>query len=260
MATLGGLDYPFNAVFDSSNGDIYVANLDPQRRGVSANITVVSGTSFVTNISVSPAPYGPLAYDPLDQYVYMVGVSGVILVIAGLTVIGTFPAGVNPTAVTFDPVGGLVYVAEGFGLDLNNDTVYGIAPSQHGRVNEPEVTLPLGSRVASGGWPTVFDPVNGHEYMEDGLNLTDIAGDSNSVAFVFHVGSLFNLLGPTMTVDPQTGTVYLADGMGAIGVLDPSAPLEDGSVTVNGTAVPFQDGNAILGLRPIDHSRGPRRS
>ncbi len=253
VATLGKLDYPLSGVFDPANGYVYLTNLDPPRRGVSANVTVIRGVSFVANVSVSPAPYGPITYDSGDQDVYVVAVSGITLVLSGTTVIATFASGVDPSAISYDPVNSLVYEEEGFGLDLANNTLYGIASSQGGRTNLPQVTVPLGSRSAGGTWAVAYDPVNGHQYFEDATNLTDLSDDSNRVAYAFEVGSLFNLGGSTLVVDPQTGVVYLADADGRVAILDPSAPIESGTVVIEGYSVPYVDGNANLGLLPATY-------
>jgi YVTN family beta-propeller protein len=107
VATIQGVAGPFDA-FDSSNGDLYVANYG------SSNVTVISGSTNTTvaNIEVGLDPTS-LYIDPVGGDVYVVNSgSDNVSVISGSTntVIATLPVGSDPGAVALDLATGQVFV------------------------------------------------------------------------------------------------------------------------------------------------------
>ena len=97
---------PWGVAYDPSNNYIYVAEHNSP-----GAVTVISGTSVVTRISVGIYP-DALAYDSLNNYIYVANSgSGTVSVISGTTVVNTISGLSAPEGVAYDSSNGYIYVA-----------------------------------------------------------------------------------------------------------------------------------------------------
>src|SRR2546425_10943681 len=123
--------HPFDLVYDSGNGYVYVANEG------SNNVSVIDRTTVVATIPVGDYRHGP-AYDSGHEYVYVANyVSGTVSVISGTAVVATVPVGTYPSAAVYDSGNGYLYVANGGSNNVsvistvtpsNPSTFFGLPP------------------------------------------------------------------------------------------------------------------------------------
>jgi YVTN family beta-propeller protein len=105
VATVSVGSQPVAAVFDPSNGYVYVADAG------AATVTVLDGTSAIATVAVGTSP-SALAYDPADGYVYVANDgSGNVTVLSGVSVVGGIGTGAGPLSAAYDPADHDVYVA-----------------------------------------------------------------------------------------------------------------------------------------------------
>ena len=96
---------PESATYDSSDGYVYVTNLQ------TTNVSVINGISAVGSIVLYGAPYYA-GYDPANQYVYVVDDTDNLTMISGTSVVESIPLGFGPTNVAYDASNGYVYIPD----------------------------------------------------------------------------------------------------------------------------------------------------
>jgi YVTN family beta-propeller protein len=125
VATLAVGYLPDSAVFDPSNGYVYVTNSE------SHNVTVIDGTARIASPTVGTGPCAA-AYDPSDGDVFVANAgSNNVSLLSGTSVVGSLPAGSGPSSVAYDPLDGDVYVANSLSDNVtieNANAVVGNVP------------------------------------------------------------------------------------------------------------------------------------
>ncbi|MCI4359830.1 MAG: YncE family protein [Thermoplasmata archaeon] len=168
-STVSAQSYPFGAVYNPSNGFVYIANRN------SASVTVLNGTALVANVAVSAVPQGG-TYDPTTHEVDISNYgSNTVTFIDGINVNGTVAVGRNPTVGAYDDQSKEVYVPN---YGSNNVTIL------KGTQVVGWVALPAGS----GPIAAVFDPADSDVYVSDyGSNSVSILSGT-SVLKTIRVG------------------------------------------------------------------------
>jgi DNA-binding beta-propeller fold protein YncE len=216
VATISGISAPQQAVYDPSNGYLYIAQSSNNPPNWS-NLTIVNGAtnSIVTNFSEPNGEYAslqPPAYDSDNHDMYLPdddgsGVGNITVLSGTDTLVTQIVPSYNdfPTTPVYDSANQDLYVAgEGCGfpeVDECNVTVVATASNT------------VHSQVLVGQGPTtpLLDSANGDLYVPDSdslsTNLTIINTATNAVS-----ATLTTLQSPTLPVyDPENGHVYVAD-------------------------------------------------
>jgi YVTN family beta-propeller protein len=220
---------PSGAVFDPSNGDIYVSSY------ASSLVAVISSSTntVVDNLNVN----GPtqLAFDSANGDIYAVGfATGVVYAISGstnLAVANISASGIQGLA--FDPSNGDVYGA------LSNGSVVVI----NGQTNSVTATVSTG---ATNTLAVGVDATNGNVFVTS-ENLTAssntvyvISGSTNSVTGTVAVG-----VDPdSVAFDSSNGEVFVANGM------TPSNNNAGTISVINGATVSLTDSITAVGGSP----------
>ncbi|MCI4329343.1 MAG: YncE family protein, partial [Thermoplasmata archaeon] len=211
---------PYYALFNPSDGDMFVSNQ------ASGNISVVNGSTVVASPVVGLYP-GISTYDPKNQYVYVPNTgSNNVSILSGTTVIANVSAGNSPTEAVYDPSNGWVYVVNSLS---NNITIINGTALQ--------ATIPGGGSPNRGG----YDPANGDVYVAD--------TGSNSVLVINGTTQLANLsvgvFPRNIVYDAATQEVFVPDWIG------------DSVTVINGTTVVA---TVSVGLQPFSATYDPGTS
>jgi len=115
--SVGVGDTPEFALYDSADGDVYVANSG------SDNVSVLNGTAVVGTVAVGMMPDWA-AFDPANGYVYVTNfgdgsTSSTVSVIEGTTLVATVPVGTAPQFDAYDAANGDVYVSNSGSGDMS---------------------------------------------------------------------------------------------------------------------------------------------
>ena len=226
---------PSGDVFASSNGCIYVANYN------SDNITVINGTSdeVVTNIAVGIGPSGGLAFDPVNEEVYVTSLGGTVSairdstnrVVASITVPQPGPAAVDTSTDS-------IYISE--------DSLPDVA-IVNGSTNQVVRTLDVGG-VPSG---IAFDPSNGYLYVANSGddNLTVINGSTEKTVGSIELGGNPSLVAPNSVLyDSTTRDLYVLQwAANDVIVIDPTTARNLTAISV-GTGPVGEDSDPSLGF------------
>ena len=201
--------YPIGVAFDSSTGDLYVANYH------SASVSVIdqANDSVVATVAVGSHPWG-VAFDPSNGDIYVANdASDTCSVINGSTdlVVATVPVGELPIGVVYDPANGDIYV-----VNDNSNTTSVI----DGATNAVVTT------VAVGFWPyaAAYDPSNGDVYVTNiGAGTVSVISSSNNVV-VATIGTGNPYSYPEgIAFDSLNGYMYLVeDGLNAVSIINGS--------------------------------------
>lgn len=191
--------------YDSSNGDIFVANYD------SGNLTVINGaTNLITAwITVGSDP-DDILYDPANQLLYVTNYgSGTVSVVNGTTdtLVATISGLTRPTWEAYDLTNGVLYVSGYLVSDVeevqtSDDAIVGTIPSD-------------------GCAGIAYDPANRLVYVasSDTDNLTVVNGTTEKSVASIAVG-----IDPDgVTYDPENGEIYVANADSSnVSVIDPT--------------------------------------
>jgi len=126
---LGSNASPVDIAFDSANGKVYVTNFN------AGTVSVIDGNTNRVTGTIQGLGQGvfAIAYDSANGKVYVTNFNaGTVSVIDGNTnrVIDTLTVGGNPTAISFNPNNGNVYVADGVNrVDVINPVTDNIVAS-----------------------------------------------------------------------------------------------------------------------------------
>ncbi len=185
---------PEGAAFDSTNGDIYVAN------DGSGTVSVISGATNRIIDTISPEMYpAGAAFDSTNGNIYFTNSnSNNVSVVSGATntVIATIPVGANPNELAFDSTNGDLYVPN---INSNNVSVVS------GATNAVIATIPVGAAP----YHAAFDITNGDIYVtnHNSNNVSVISGATNRIIATVPVGS--EPVGAAF--DSTNGDIYVAD-------------------------------------------------
>jgi YVTN family beta-propeller protein len=102
--------YSYQLAYDASNGYVYVAQDNTN------DVTILSGTSFVANVSISGFNPEYLSYDPKNGYIYAITFEGNLSIISGTSQLthivlssgSYYSSPTNP--MIYDPSNGYMYV------------------------------------------------------------------------------------------------------------------------------------------------------
>jgi DNA-binding beta-propeller fold protein YncE len=189
---------PVAVTLDDGSGLLYVTRQD------FAGVSLYGSAGLVENVPLGYDP-GPLAYDPVNGYVYVVNVcggvysggcsatnhpNGTVAVVNNTTVVASVAVGIDPVAIAVDPSSGTVYVAS------RNSSLLSVID---GTALSANYYLPLGADAA------VFDPATG---------TLDVADPSAQAVL------LFGPHGQTKTIPDTADPVALAydEPLGEVGV------------------------------------------
>jgi YVTN family beta-propeller protein len=233
----GSQPYPYNVVYDSGKGEIFVANYG------SDNVTVINDTTdaVVANIAVGGAPYAT-AYDPANGDVYIANAnsnnvsviddstntviatvaigssayqavydsgtneifvatyhSDNVSVISGATntLVATVEVGSGPVAVGYEAASGEVFVAN---FNSNNVSV----------INDTNNSLVATVAVGSGAYAVTYDSGAGEMFVPNlyDNNVSVISGTSNTLVTTVDVGRDPG----ASTYDSGLGEIFVANG------------------------------------------------
>lgn len=138
LATFGVGQFPTGSVYDPATGDFLVSGLGGNGSG--SDVVELSGSngSEVGSISGAPGLFGPgcMAYDPSNQYVYVVsGDVGAVVVLAPATqsVVASIPVGDAPSGIALDVATGEAFVTNSASdnvtvLDTSTDSAFASIP------------------------------------------------------------------------------------------------------------------------------------
>ena len=165
-----------------------------------SSLTYPGAPTVIANLSVGLTCPWNSTFDPKDGYVYMVDDCGdeLVSVLSGPMQIALLNVPTAATALTYDPVNGLVYVA---GIYGNLWTLQGTQVLANVTVGTP----------LSGGYPNyqtdvLFDPANGLLYA------IGMSGNISVVSGTTVLGTVdVNAELSDAVVDPATGAVYAED-------------------------------------------------
>jgi DNA-binding beta-propeller fold protein YncE len=166
---------PTWAVFDPSNGDVYVTDQD------FSQIYVISGDTLVQTIT-SPLfnfTYG-IVWDPAAKLLLAASfMANRVVAISGYSVVGAVAVGTFPIFLSYDPHANEVLVANEGGLSddffANITGLSGANPLTGPKLSIPNVSGSI-----------AYDPVNHDDYVSPGANgfVSVITGTGRSVASV----------------------------------------------------------------------------
>jgi DNA-binding beta-propeller fold protein YncE len=213
---------PSGLIYDSANGDMYVAVPSQPGNPYSPMIVrVISGNSVVANITGLSG--FPLIFDPSDNYLYLldrVGPNGTLSAISGTTIVEKLNVGFTSATATYDPSNGYAYIPYDSGIAVVSGT--GIV----GNI-----------RTASAVTDVLADPSSGNVYFEVyGSDAISVLSGANLIAnFTLKPPGLIpGPLGP-LTYDTVNNYVYVA------------MPEANMVSVISGTKVV---GNVTVGSRP----------
>jgi YVTN family beta-propeller protein len=208
VASIGVGSEPYWIAYDSSNGYLYVANVD------SDSLTVIDGATdavVVPSIVVGDTPVA-VAYDPSNGFLYVANYwSANLTVINGATdtvVEPSIEVGSNPDAVAFDPSNGYLYVTN---AGSNNVTV----------INGATDTVVLPSiGVGTDPFAIAFGPSNGHLYVAN-LQSDDVTVIDGATDTVVKPSIGVGVAPVAVAFDPSNGYLYVANsGSNNVTVID----------------------------------------
>jgi YVTN family beta-propeller protein len=166
--------WPSAAVFDSSNGYVYVIDQ------ILNQISIINGctNTVIKTISVGTNP-SAATFDPLNGYLYIVngGTDNLsVLNTSTNTVIKTISVGTNPSTATFDSSNNYIYVTNsGSGNFISGS---GNVSVINGSSNTAMKTIPVGPNPIG----AAFDSLNGYVYIAN-YNSGTISIISSSLLF-----------------------------------------------------------------------------
>ena len=213
------------AVFDPSNGYVYVMNFDFKAVIVyvfnGANNTVLHPVLIgLYRFRFMQGTFGA-AFDSSNGYVYVTFGSQGVSVINGAnnTVVDTISVGSRPYGAAFDSSNGYVYV-----VNAGSGNVSVI----NGATNKVIANIPVGSSPQG----VAFDSSNGYVFVANynSNNVSVINGATNNVVDTVSVG--LNPIG--VTFDSSNGYVYVTNqGSGSVSILaSPSKTTPSGSSNI----------------------------
>jgi YVTN family beta-propeller protein len=218
---------PCGIGFDSSNGELYVADTIG-----GTNVTVLDGTSGATVASIATGQANPyaVAFDSSNKDVYVSDANGAATDLARIdgatnTFVGSLSVGINPHGVVYDSANHDLYVAN---LYSNNVSVI------DARSGTAVASIPTGFKPDA----IAFDPRNDFVYVSlDSFGGVDVInGSSNSVVGSISTGAMYSngpCYGSGITVDPANGDVYVADdGADNVVAIDGATNTVVGSIPV----------------------------
>jgi YVTN family beta-propeller protein len=183
VATIGVGAFPSYIAYDPSDSDIYVSC------GSGAEVSVISGTSLVTEIPVSHPGY--ITYDANDGEMYVASTTGTtVSVITTTSVTSTITVASDPNGITYDPADGDMYV----GFNTASSAIEVI----HGTTDEG--TIPVGTYSGQG----IFDPSNDYVYI-GGYPNTLFAISGTTLEATLYSGTTVQ----TGPYAPSSGYVYV---------------------------------------------------
>jgi len=242
---------PVDVALDSSNGYLYVANMDigpgygTDPDGGPGNLTVVDGSTdaVVGSVPVSPIDAWPdaVAYDSGNGDLYVAnGGSNNVTIVNGATntPIGTVTLDTFPDAVVYDSANGYLFVA-----DRRPNGEWAINGSTDAVVR----SVPGGPGLGRGTHGEAYDTANGDIYVADcdNDNVSVINGSRSTVVGSVPVGWCPD----AVAYDSANGYIYVTDSSSSnVTVIDGSTGKTVGSVSVGPTpdAVAYDSANGHL--------------
>jgi YVTN family beta-propeller protein len=189
-------NYPI--AYDPTDKMIYVSSNDFSSASANGNVSVISGTTRIANVTVGKGPCA-IAFDPADGYIYVANsYDNTVSIISGTTVVGTVVVGSSPSALAYDSHNQDMYVVSQSGVSvLSGGTVVG--------------TISLGYSVSSS---IAFNPSNNEMYVTSfsccttpiDVNLSAING--TKMVGTVRVGST-SVYGASIAYDPADNDMYV---------------------------------------------------
>jgi YVTN family beta-propeller protein len=157
--TDAGFNTPYGGAYDPVNGLVYLAN-----EGASTVMTL-NGVKVASTITVGLHPM-EAAFNPVNSYMYVTNEgANSVSIISGTTVVTTVTGSfANPSGVAYDPLSGVMYVA-------NRDVAHTAQSYMTIIANESVVAT---FRAGHDAYGVVFDSGNGYMYVESSDN--DLGG------------------------------------------------------------------------------------
>ena len=223
---------PSGAVFDASNGNIYVMN------DGSKNVSVIDGATntVIKNITVGSDPCRG-TFDSSNGYIYVThDGSKNVSVIDGATntVIKNITVGSDPSGAVFDPSNGYIYITNSLS---NNVSVI------NGATNNVITSIAVGAYPYGG----TFDPSNGYIYLNDRETdcVSVINGSTNQL-----ISNIIVDPNPSgATFDPQNGYVYVtSNGHNSVSVINDKTNVMIKSISVGESpyGISFDQSNGYI--------------
>jgi YVTN family beta-propeller protein len=252
---------PLNAIYDSSDGDVYVTNQGSNTVSIinstsntvvktlnvgtspnflvydtahqyvyvansnTGNVSIIQGTGLVQTLSVGSTPQGPI-YDALNERVYVPNQgSNTVTVLNGTSVVkASIPVGTSPAQGAFDMATGTVYVVNG---GSSNVSVINVS-------SNTATSISVGSSPHSAS----YDPGNGQVYVANGggSNVTAIPTGEPSTLSAAATGSSPKFVG----VGSWNGYIYVANsGTNNITVFSPATNRPIANLSTSKTTTPW---------------------
>ena len=226
---------PVDIAFDSANGKVYVTNFN------AGTVSVIDGNTNQVTGTIQGLGQGVFAidYDSANGKVYVTNFNaGTVSVIDGNTnqVIDTLTVGGNPTAISFNPNNGNIYVADGVNrVDVINP------------ITDITVASVIVGNVPSG---IAFDSHNKNMYVTNFMSGTISVIDTrtNTVTAIISMSSGSNP--SAVAFDSSNGQIYVTNfyqtgtGVGGVGGIGIVSIIDDDTNTIVG--------NLLVGSAPQD--------
>ena len=229
------LSGPEGVAYDAGNGGLYVGYYS-NGGGMAifaTELSVGTGQDHLAQPHLTPTGSIPVGgapsastYDPSDGDLYVANQNtNNVTVISGTTVVGSIPVGTTPIGIAFDGSSGDVYVAN---YDSNNVSI----------ISGTSVV----GKVGVGQYPSAvaFDPVSGDVYVANALsdNVSVISGAS--VVTSINVGTYPD----GIAYDVQDGEIYVAnEGSANVTVISGATVMGAVNVGIEPYAVAYNPGN-----------------
>ena len=213
---------PYAVAYDTKNHDIYVS--DSCFGTCVSDVTVLSGTTTVTTITLASNGANAIAYNPGNDRVYVYT--------AGSTSISVITPTTNAVSATTIAVTGMS--PNGFGYDAGNGEMYaaeGTAGSSVYVISATTIALATTVTVGTSPYTVGYDPAAGGMVAtnQGAGTVSIISSTTNAVLWTVTTGT-----SPTIPVyDPASGNMYISDeGANNVAVVAPQ-----GGVTSDSDAV-----------------------
>jgi DNA-binding beta-propeller fold protein YncE len=260
LESVSGTVYIIDGSTNTIVGTIAVANetsaiaVDPSTNVVyvmsDSGLVIINGSTdqVVTTLPLSIyETYSPaIAVDPVTNAVYVAatvkpqnsGPGDSLYVVSGATdtVVST-PAGSagDMFGVAVDPSTNTIYYSIGYGLEVINGTTNTVSTTETGFHSG---TFAVGVNPVTDKFYTISSSITSDDLYE----YNGATNDLSQIMYIQTIPSGFGATGSQIAVNPDTNTVYIADGSNGIYVINGgdagSSLLTVNSVDTNGNALP----------------------
>ncbi|MGC8506564.1 MAG: YncE family protein [Thermoplasmata archaeon] len=182
---------PIAAVSDPDNGYLYVANYSSNSNG-EYYVTVFQGSAIIAEIPIGYSDPYAITWNPVNGLIYVANdYTDDVTVINGTSIIAEIQVGYEPTDITSNPANGFVYVA-----NYDSSTVSVISGlSVIETINVMEYPYAL-----------IVSPANGYLYVTSENGYVSVLNNSSTVS-ILRVGSDPDAI----TYNAENGLIYVAN-------------------------------------------------